>query len=156
MTCLKIIELMPEGKEIKTETLQQVLALFFRDDWRSHVNEESIKAMNEFLFKKFDDFEHAKSERVLDMIKDFDAIYSGILRVYKIDIIETEVHWWKFLLMLSDLAEQTSLAYRMKIRGTKLSDIKDPNQRSEISKAKESVRLTKKLSLEERNKRWKG
>ena len=156
MNCLKIIELLPEGEEITPMTLNKVLALFFRDDWKQFSNEEIFKAMNDFLFKRFNDFEGSKSERVFDIVKDFDAIYTGILRVYKIDIIEEEVHWWKFLLMLSDLDEENAISYRKKIRGTKLSDIKDPNQRSNISRAKESIRLTKKLSLEERNKRWRG
>lgn len=156
MTCLKIIELLPEGQEIKPKTLAKVLALFFRDNWQNHVDDKSFKAMTEFLFKKLDEFDHPKSEKTLDIIKDFDAIYSGILRVYKVDIIEEKIHWWKFLLMLADLGDETSIAYRMKMRGTNLSSIKDPAQKAEIAKVKNVFRLTKKLSLDERNKRWRG
>ena len=90
------------------------------------------------------------------MNKDFDAIYSAILRIYKIDIIEEKVHWWKFLLMLSDLSEELSLVYRVKIRSTKLGDIKDPQVRSQISREQKRLRLGKALSLEERNKKWTG
>lgn len=152
-TCMKIIELLATKD---SEKLGKAIALFFKEDWQHHIDEASVKAMTEFIFKKMDDFEYEENKKVLDLNKDFDAIYSAILRLYKIDIIEEKVHWWKFLLMLSDLSEELSLVHRVKIRSTKLGDIKDPNTRSQVAREQKRLRLDKALSLEERNRKWAG
>lgn len=151
ISCLKVIELLTKEDP---KSLGKAVALFYRETPQDI--EESIRAMIEFIYKKLDHFEHEKGSKVLDFIKDFDAIYTAIYRVYKIDISTEQLHWWKFLLMIGDLAKEPLLVHRIKIRGTKLSEIKDSKQRSEIAKEQSRLRLEEKLSLEERNKKWIG
>lgn len=151
MSCLEVIELLTkqDPKEVG-----KAVALFYREPPQDI--EESIKAMLDFLYKKLDHFEHAKGKNVLDFTKDFDAIYTAIYRVYHIDITEEPLHWWKFLLMIGDISNEPLLVHRIRIRGTVLSDIKDPKQRNEIAKEQSRLRLEEKLSLEERNRKWIG
>jgi len=151
ISCLEVIELLQKNTP---KDLGKAVALFYREPIVDI--EKALEAMIGFLYKKLDCFEHEKGKKVLDFSKDFDAIFTAIYRVYHIDITEQPIHWWKFLLMIGDISDEPILVHRIKIRGMKLSDIKDPKQRSEIAKEQSRIRLEEKLSLEERNKKWTG
>lgn len=153
VTCIKVIGLLSKKTP---KSLGEALALFYKE-WTEQVNEESVSAMSDFLFKDLDEFPSKDNhKKVLDLEKDFDAIWSSIYRVYHVDIVEDKPHWWKFLLMLADLSKEPLLVNRISIRSTKLSDVKNQEARSHIRKEQERVALEKKLSLEERNKKWAG
>ena len=151
MSCLKVIELLTQQD---LQSLGKAVALFYREPQTDI--DACINSMIDFLYKKLDSFEHEKGNKVMDFSKDFDAIFTAIYRTYHIDITETKLHWWKFILMLGDISDEPVLVHRIKIRGTKLSEIKDPKQKAIIAKEQNRIRLEQKLSLTERNKKWSG
>lgn len=150
MTCFKVIELLSDADP---EKLGEAMALFFKEE--PAFTDFELEAMTDFLYKSMNDFESESGKKVVDLIKDFDAIWSGIYRVFKVDITEN-LHWWKFLLMLSDLSSEPALVGRIRIRSTNLNEIKDTKARNEIAKEQNRLRLEKKLSLAERNRKWLG
>lgn len=151
MSCLETIELLTMQDP---KSLGKAIALFYRQEQTDI--EASIKSMQNFLYKKLDDFPHEKGKKIMDFKKDFDAIFTAIYRVYHIDITVEPLHWWKFLMMISDISSEPLLVHRIKIRGTNLNEIKDPQQKAIILKEQNRLRLEKKLTLEERNQKWKG
>lgn len=51
--------------------------------------------------------EHSEElgEKVTDFRQDFKYIWSGFRRVYGIDLLKEDVHWWEFKLLLDELPD---------------------------------------------------
>lgn len=59
-----------------------------------------------------------KSRDILyDYIIDGEYIYSSFLQCYGIDLIDINMHWWKFKALFNGLSEDTKMAQVMQIRG---------------------------------------
>lgn len=76
---------------------------------------------------------------------DFDAryIYSAFLQTYGIDLYDQQgkLHWLKFVSLLNALPEDTMFRQIRQIRSTKVSKIKDKEQRNQLLKQKEMFKL---------------
>lgn len=76
---------------------------------------------------------------------DLDAtyIYTGFRQAYGIDLHQElgKLHWQEFQALLRDLPENTMFGEIVKIRGTDLSKIKDPDERKRMKSLKEKYRL---------------
>ena len=57
------------------------------------------------------------SDVLFDYILDGEYIYSSFLQCYNIDLIDVEMHWWKFKALFNGLSEDTKMAQIMQIRG---------------------------------------
>lgn len=70
---------------------------------------------------------HASDVISLDFKLDADYIFAAFMEQYGIDLMETDMHWHKFLALLNGLNEGTTLAKIMGYRNYKKSnDRKDP------------------------------
>lgn len=76
---------------------------------------------------------------------DLDAtyIYTGFRQAYGIDLHQElgKLHWQEFQALLRDLPENTMFGEIVKIRGTDLSKIKDPDERKRLTSLKNKYRL---------------
>ena len=76
---------------------------------------------------------------------DYDAtyIYTGFMQAYGIDLHRElgKLHWQEFQALLRDLPQETAFGEIVKIRGTKLSEIKDAKERTHMAKLQARYRL---------------
>jgi len=73
------------------------------------------------------------SERVFDYMIDADLIYAAFYQVYKIDLIDTDLHWWKFLALFDGVI------------GTRFNDITgyrgfDPNDKTSYEQSMKNLK----------------
>ncbi len=77
--------------------------------------------------------------QLLSYTYDGTYIISDFLRFYHIDLTETEMHWYKFRMLLESLPDDSAVKTRVAYRNTNLAEIKDKNQRKRIRKIKDSL-----------------
>lgn len=72
----------------------------------------------------------SSNEILLDFKLDADLIYSAFMGQYGIDLLEVDLHWHKFLALLSGITEGTKLAEVMGYRGYNKNNSKgDPYEK---------------------------
>ncbi len=73
----------------------------------------------------------------------FDAKYiiSGFRQDYKIDLTETDMHWWKFRILLDGLSSGTEFKQRVMYRNTNTADIKDVKERQRIQRIQRAIAI---------------
>jgi len=87
---------------------------------------------------------------VMDFEQDADVIYASFMASYGIDLLESDMHWYKFLALLSPLCGQkTAIGQRISLR--ELDTSKLPlEDRIKAEHAKARVAITERLSEEEK------
>lgn len=85
---------------------------------------------------------------MMDYEQDADVIYASFLREYRIDLLETGMHWYKFRALLNGLSDQSALAGRMRLREMDTSKLKG-KEKAKAEKAKRRVALKERVSAEE-------
>ena len=75
---------------------------------------------------------------------DAEEIYAGFLCDYDIDLIENNMHWYKFKILLANLSPESAFKRKIELRFMDLNDYKDKvngKKFAELARAKESVQL---------------
>lgn len=72
--------------------------------------------------------------KALDYRLDADLIYAAFLGQYGIDLIETDMHWHKFLALLGGINDSTKLQNVIQIRCYKRDTRKDVDHREELKR----------------------
>lgn len=92
-------------------------------------------------------------DRHQDMDFEYDENYikSSFMSDYKIDLDDTEMHWWKFCNLLQGLTDNCILNRVRDIRNYDISNIKDPQTRHKILKAQQDLALPEHMSQEEQD-----
>jgi hypothetical protein len=85
----------------------------------------------------------ATDRRSMSFAQDWDAIYSGFLAAYGIDLLDpdTDLHWWKFRSMLGALPEDSQLMRIIGYRTAKTTKGMSKEQKAQISKMKRYYEL---------------
>lgn len=85
-----------------------------------------------------------KNKKVLfDFEKDFGYIYASFMAEYGIDLYECDLHWHKFLHLLSALGDESIFKKIIFYRGCDLSKIKDKTQKAFLRRMKHLYALEK-------------
>lgn len=85
--------------------------------------------------------ESGKAKVLYDFSFDARYIISGFWQDYRIDLTETDMHWWKFRILLDGLSEKTEFKQRVMYRNTNTAAIKDTNERNRILRIQRSIAL---------------
>ena len=56
------------------------------------------------------------NKQPFDFEEDADLIYAGFMQQYGIDLQESDMHWWKFMILLENLGADTRLSRIMEYR----------------------------------------
>lgn len=88
--------------------------------------------------------ESGKSNRIIDYEEDAGMIWAAVLAQYGIDLTEVQLHWWKFIELLSSLSGEHKLLRVMHYRGMDCSKIKDKGKRAEARRLQLQYRLPEK------------
>ena len=84
-----------------------------------------------------------EKERIYDFSYDAELFYAAFLEQYGIDLLKTDLHWWKFLALFRSISPDTRLFKVLSWRAAKLSDISDSKQKDYIKRMKRLYRLPK-------------
>lgn len=84
----------------------------------------------------------------MDFVQDMDYIEASFMSDYKIDLSNTDLHWWKFFNLMnglsnSELGDCCVLNRIRNLRNLDTKDIKDTKELEKIRKAKQQVALKK-------------
>lgn len=93
--------------------------------------------------------EREKQEPDMDYIQDMDYIKASFMSDYRIDLDNTQMHWWTFYNLInglsnSELGNCCILNRIRNLRNYDTSTIKDPKEKRKIEEAKKQVALHKK------------
>ena len=84
----------------------------------------------------------------MDFEFDADEIYSDFLREYNIDLLNDDIHWYRFLTLLGCLSSDSSLVRKIQLRFMDISKMKG-KERMEAEQAKERVQIPQRMTIEE-------
>lgn len=122
LKCYEIAEKNTKGKHISAEGLIKMLSLFYKVP--EHMTEEHIDQMFWFMAcgreKQKKHFPRKAAgingNTPFDFKKDADLIYAGFYQQYRIDLQKSNMHWWKFMILLENLGEETRLSRLIEYR----------------------------------------
>jgi len=121
---LKAIDLMEDEELEEWEKVQFVFDCFIDEKVNLNINDKSeivnkiFTHLNSFTEEK----KSTKNEKVMDIKKDFEYIYSSFMKDYRIDLLEEfeKLSWLKFKALLNGLSKDTKMSEVIKIRTTKI------------------------------------
>lgn len=126
------------GQPIQQDML---LRLYFPEDIPED-RSAALQAVNEFFSagQKAREKEGRKQPPLFSYCVDADAIIAEFQQVYRIDLTEEQLHWWRFLTLLRGLISH-SFSERVKYRAANPNEIKDKNTRSQWQRLKRAFSL---------------
>ncbi len=121
-TILRCYEIQGGKEQLSQGELLKMLLLFYKE--QRIFDEAHVDSMFWFFAcgrkkekKRFPRKAAGLNEKQpFDFEKDADLIYAGFMQQYGIDLQESEMHWWKFMILLENLGEDTRLARVMEYR----------------------------------------
>lgn len=123
-----------EPPEIITKLLIDAVFSFYRAD--------------ELEFKKSDyddendeNNQEIKRPPVFDWKIDAKCIIGDFQRFYGINLLESEMHWWRFRCLFSALPDDSQVQKRISIRSRDLSKIKDSSERQRIMEIQRKIAI---------------
>lgn len=73
---------------------------------------ELLEAIQKVLFPNV----KQNNKKVFDFVQDSELIYAAFMQTYKIDLVDTPLHWWKFQALMSGLPNETRFSEVVRIR----------------------------------------
>lgn len=121
-TILRCYEIQGNKKELSEKDLLKMLCQFYKKD--RLFSEEHINQMFWFFSCGREKKKKAFPRRIaginnkqpFDFETDADLIYAGFVQQYGIDLQTEDMHWWKFMILLENLGEDTRLSRIMEYR----------------------------------------
>ena len=111
-----------DGEELSEHEILIMLSSFYKNS--KHFSEEHVNEMFRFFScHREPEKKHfprkiagANDKQPFDFEKDADLIYAGFFQQYGIDLQESDMHWWKFMILLENLGTSTRLSKVMEYR----------------------------------------
>lgn len=128
---LLMAEWLLDPPERITEELVDAVCDFYKADALNHIREADDDEKEEIPVNL----------PVLDWKIDAPYIIGDFQRFYSIDLLNTEMHWWKFRILFSALPEDSQIMKRICYRSIDLGQIKDESERRRIMKLKQLYAL---------------
>lgn len=122
-TVLRCFEIQGQKQELSESELLDMLKLFYNVN-HLIATEEHVNKMFWFFScgrekekKKFPrKIAGINDKQPFDFEEDADLIYAGFMQQYGIDLQESNMHWWKFMILLENLGSGTRLQKVMEYR----------------------------------------
>ena len=141
-TWLIFSQLISNTDEI-SQKLPQIFKLIFYE-----LPPNFFDAMNEMMkfytraeIKNNNTCNTGNQKKLFDFEYDADLIYSAFVQQYKIDLYDTDLHWWKFKALFEGLSDDTHFIKVVQYRGIDLSKIKDKEQKKFYQNMKKTYKL---------------
>lgn len=93
--------------------------------------------------------EHTFRPPVLNWKIDAKYIIGDFMRFYGIDLLSTEMHWWRFRTLLAALPDDSQMMKRIAYRGADLGQIKNEAERKRVMRMQQLFALPYELDDED-------
>lgn len=153
LACFDAIE--DEDLSDTARAMAVVSILFGQEDEKGNIVnippniDKALEIAARYLCQGKEPKESMPSKRDMDFEYDKELIYASFMSDYKIDIDDTDMHYWKFCSLISGLTENSILNRVRDLRNTDLTNYTDSKQREKIKEAMDRVALPIKYSKEE-------
>ena len=133
-----------------TERPLAIIYKLFGDDGLNNPNDwEKLLELGMKYLCMNRELDDDNEEPDMDFNKDMDYIEASFMSDYKIDLTNTNMHWWKFFNLIEGLSnsEIGNCCVLNRIRNLRtfdVSQIKNPKEKAKIIEAKQKVALQKK------------
>ncbi len=143
-TILMILRLLNEQEDGIMAALEDALHFFYVDERP----EDALDKMFDFI-RGGDAPEENDEPPRMDWEFDAAEIYADFLAIYGIDLLESTMHWYTFLVMLGGImAREGALSSKVHTRFMDLKGLKG-KELLDAQRAKDKVQIPEKLTLEE-------
>ena len=150
------------------EKIKQMLVLYFKDNIPPDIpatidkiiwfyrcgelldNEDEEKKKRRYIRRK-------SKDPACVLTQDAPYVYAAFMDQYGIDLTSvTFMHWWKFMALFESLGDETKMSKIMYYRQASTSGM-SKERRAFINEMKKIYKIkgTKKMTLQQRNQRWK-
>jgi hypothetical protein len=140
-TILLILRQFSEGVKMPSHALQDALKWFYMgnapDDYES-----AVEGLKTFIRGGVSDTDSEDQQKTYDFEFDAAEIYVSFLTDYNIDLSVTNLHWYKFLLLLAHLSPDTAFKRKIQWRFKDLTGLKG-TELSDATAYKQSIQLPK-------------
>ena len=89
------------------------------------------------------------NERDMDFNADEKYIVASFMSDYRIDLSSVDMHFWQYIQLIQGFTDKAVMSRVRDIRNYDMSELKDPQARAKMAKAKAAVALPDKFSKEE-------
>ena len=139
-TVLTIFRLLTDNTVLTQHKPLLIQRLFFISD----VPQDGFECFIRFMQSEG----HSDAEPQDDFEFDAKEIYADFVQFYHIDLMTEDVHWRKFLILLANLPETSSLKKKIELRFADTSKLKGKD-RARMEEEKAKVQLPVRLTREE-------
>lgn len=150
------------------EKIKRMLVLYFKDNIPPDIpaaidkiiwfyrcgevldNEDEEKKKRRYIRRK-------SKDPACVLTQDAPYVYAAFMDQYGIDLTSvTFMHWWKFMALFESLGDETKMSKIMYYRQASTSGM-SKERRAFINEMKKiyKIKVTKKMTLQQRNQRWK-
>lgn len=150
------------------EKIKRMLVLYFKDNIPPNIpaaidkiiwfyrcgevldNEDEEKKKRRYIRRK-------SKDPACVLTQDAPYVYAAFMDQYGIDLTSvTFMHWWKFMALFESLGDETKMSKIMYYRQASTSGM-SKERRAFINEMKKiyKIKVTKKMTLQQRNQRWK-
>ena len=98
--------------------------------------------------------ERRAKEPVCDFDVDGDRIIASFQQAYGIDLLAARMHWWRFMILLLALPEETPFMQAVRLRTMDLHEVQDEGLRRKLRQARGAVRIRKRKNEKGDDQIW--
>ena len=154
-TMLKIMRLWADVEVHQIHKINLALKWFFPTS-RPEDLKKALELIQGFLTYRSSDKPENKKVTKRQFCYEFDAeeIYTSFIQAYRIDLIETDMHWFKFQILLANLPTNTAFGQKIQLRFASTKGLKG-EELNKLNAAKKKVQLPKpveKVDVEEQKR----
>lgn len=121
---------------------------FYQESIPASLVSQAVEAFQCFLRLGDTSVPQTKSDPVFDHEQDAAEIYASFLSLYGIDLMEVNMHWWKFSALLDGaFRSQCALAEKIRMRTLDPDEYKDP---AAIRRMQDEIRIETRFSRAEK------
>lgn len=149
---LNFFELL-EDKELAEQQRFEIAMQWYTD--KIPVNsEEAFSALHRFALcedmpkagkKRKSEEDDGTRAPAFSWLYDAPFIIGAFMQVYGIDLLSTDMHWYKFIALFQALPDDVPLKQRIALRQTNIAEIKDKTQRKRIRHAQLAIAIPRPL-----------
>lgn len=135
---LRILRLLNDPEVLDGDKTRIALTLFYK----SETPPESIAGLQWFI--NCGEVRDGGGDKDFDFEQDAREIYAAFMQVYHIDLLETDMHYWRFSILLDGLfACDNALSNKVRLRHM---DDGESKRKSDLERAKRNVAISRSVS----------